>query len=82
QEAFRDTQNIPPTIYVDQGTPIVVFVRRDLDFSELYSDPVEEELARLKRGGKPAKAVDPTPLFMAPTSGADPDYPGYGSPVR
>src|SRR5690606_10417270 len=53
QEAFRDSQNIPPTIYVDQGTPVVVFVRRDLDFSALYADPVQEELARLKRGGRP-----------------------------
>ncbi|WP_292235127.1 TrbI/VirB10 family protein, partial [Mesorhizobium sp.] len=82
QEAFRDTQNIPPTIYVDQGTPIVVFVRRDLDFSELYADPVEEELARLKRGGKPAKAVDPTPLSVTPTSEAGPYDPGYGTPAR
>ncbi|RWP30358.1 type IV secretion system protein VirB10 [Mesorhizobium sp.] len=82
QEAFRDTQNIPPTIYFDQGTPVVVFVRRDLDFSELYADPVEEELARLKRGGKPAKALDPTPLFMTPKAEADPYYPGYGNPAR
>ncbi|TIW88301.1 MAG: hypothetical protein E5V52_02080, partial [Mesorhizobium sp.] len=82
QEAFRDTQNIPPTIYVDQGTPIIVFVRRDLDFSELYADPVEEELARLKRGGKPARALDPTLLFMTPKAEADPYYPGYGTPAR
>ena len=77
QEAFRDSQNIPPTIYVDQGTPVVVFVRRDLDFSALYADPVQEELARLKRGGKPKKAIDPTPLFMTPK---DHYYPGYFPP--
>ncbi|RUV80759.1 TrbI/VirB10 family protein, partial [Mesorhizobium sp. M1A.F.Ca.IN.020.32.1.1] len=82
QEAFRDTQTIPPTIYVDQGTPVVVFVRRDLDFSELYADPVEEELARLKRGGNPAKAIDPTPLLVTPRSEADPYDPGYGTPAK
>ena len=79
QEAFRDSQNIPPTIYVDQGTPVVVFVRRDLDFSALYADPVQEELARLKHGGKPKTAIDPTPLFMTPK---DHYYPGYGSPLK
>lgn len=79
QEAFRDSQNIPPTIYVDQGTPVVVFVRRDLDFSALYADPVQEELVRLKRGGKPKTAIDPTPLFMTPK---DHYYPGYGSPLK
>jgi type IV secretion system protein VirB10 len=77
QEAFRDSQNIPPTIYVDQGTPVVVFVRRDLDFSALYADPVQEELARLKRGGRPKTAIDPTPLFMTPK---DHYYPGYFPP--
>ena len=79
QEAFRDSQNIPPTIYVDQGTPVVVFVRRDLNFSALYADPVQEELVRLKRGGKPKTAIDPTPLFMTPK---DHYYPGYGSPLK
>ena len=77
QEAFRDSQNIPPTIYVDQGTPVVVFVRRDLDFSALYADPVQEELARLKRGGRPKTAIDPTPLFMTPK---DHYYPRYFPP--
>lgn len=65
-EAFKDSRSIPPTIYVDQGTPVVVFVRRDLDFSRLYADPVQEELARLKRGGKPRHAIDPAPLYMTP----------------
>ncbi|MER8953319.1 type IV secretion system protein VirB10 [Mesorhizobium sp. M0833] len=66
KEAFEDSRNIPPTIYVDQGTSVIVFVRRDLDFSELYADPVQQELARLKRGGRPRVAIDPVPLYMTP----------------
>ncbi|RWO94217.1 MAG: TrbI/VirB10 family protein [Mesorhizobium sp.] len=66
KEAFEDSRNIPPTIYVDQGTSVIVFVRRDLDFSELYADPVQEELARLKRGGRPRVALDPVPLYTTP----------------
>ena len=72
-EAFKDSKNIPPTIYVDQGSPIVVFVRRDLDFSQLYADPVQEELARLKRGGKPRQPIDPAPLYMTPKDNWYPD---------
>ncbi|ABE65022.1 conjugation TrbI-like protein (plasmid) [Nitrobacter hamburgensis X14] len=56
QQALRNSINIPPTIYLDQGTQIIVFVRRDLDFSALYSDPVKEALRELKReriGAKP-----------------------------
>lgn len=56
QEALRNSINIPPTIYLDQGTRIIVFVRRDLDFSTLYPDPVKEALRELKReraGTKP-----------------------------
>lgn len=49
QEALRSSINIPPTIYLDQGTQIIVFVRRDLDFSGLYPDPVKEALRELKR---------------------------------
>ena len=30
--ALRNSINIPPTIHVDQGTPIQVFVAKDLDF--------------------------------------------------
>lgn len=66
KEAFDDSRNIPPTIYVDQGTSVIVFVRCDLDFSSLYVDPVQEELARLKRGWKPRVAIDPVPLYMTP----------------
>lgn len=55
QEALKNSINIPPTIYLDQGSRIIVFVRRDLDFSSLYPDPVREALRELKRernGGK------------------------------
>lgn len=55
QEALRNSINIPPTIYLDQGTRIIVFVRRDLDFSALYPDPVKEALRELKRERAGAK---------------------------
>ncbi|SDR63786.1 type IV secretion system protein VirB10 [Rhizobiales bacterium GAS113] len=48
QEALRNSINIPPTIYLDQGTRTIVFVRRDLDFSAFYPDPVKEALQELK----------------------------------
>ncbi|OOO27794.1 conjugal transfer protein TrbI [Agrobacterium salinitolerans] len=53
-EAFQDTRNIRPTIHIAQGSDITVFVTRDLDFSDLYPDPVREEFDRLrrKRAGK------------------------------
>jgi type IV secretion system protein VirB10 len=47
--ALRDSINIPPTINVDQGTPIAVFIQRDLDFSSLYESPVKEALDELRR---------------------------------
>jgi NAD(P)-dependent dehydrogenase (short-subunit alcohol dehydrogenase family) len=62
-ESFKETTKIPLTIRVNQGTPIVVFLKRDLDISALYGDPVREELARLKRGGTPRTAFNPTPLY-------------------
>lgn len=49
QEALRNSINIPPTIHLDQGTRVIVFVRRDLDFSAFYPDPVKEALRELKR---------------------------------
>ncbi|MDE2116238.1 MAG: type IV secretion system protein VirB10, partial [Hyphomicrobiales bacterium] len=49
QEALKNAINIPPTITLDQGTQIIVFVRRDLDFSSLYPDPVQEALQKLRR---------------------------------
>lgn len=49
QEALKSSINIPPTIHLDQGTRIIVFARRDLDFSALYPDPVKEALQELQR---------------------------------
>ncbi len=53
-EAFQDSRNIRPTIHINQGSDINVFVTRDLDFAGLYPDPVREEFNRLlkQRGGK------------------------------
>lgn len=48
-QALKDSISIPPTIHVDQGTQIIVFVRRDLDFSSLYPDPVKEALYELRQ---------------------------------
>jgi type IV secretion system protein VirB10 len=48
-EAFQDTRNIKPTIHIAQGSDITVFVTRDLDFSDLYPDPVREAYERLRR---------------------------------
>ena len=48
-EALQNSLHIPPTINVDQGTRIMIFVRRDLDFSSLYPDPVREMVKALKR---------------------------------
>jgi type IV secretion system protein VirB10 len=58
QEALKNSINIAPTIYLDQGTRIIVFVRRDLDFSSLYPDPVKEALRELKRERAGAKLDD------------------------
>ncbi len=49
-EALRNSINIAPTINVDQGAKIMVFVRRDLDFSSLYPDPVTEMMKELRNG--------------------------------
>ena len=40
---------IPPTISIDQGEGIFVYVREDLDFSDIYPDPVAEALQEIKR---------------------------------
>lgn len=52
--ALEDNLNIAPTIHVNQGERIIVMVRQDLDFSELYLDPVIEEYNRLKNPKKNA----------------------------
>ncbi|SDR63420.1 type IV secretion system protein VirB10 [Rhizobiales bacterium GAS113] len=70
-EALKDSINIAPTVYVDQGAPIMVFVRRDLDFSALYMDPVKEALIALKHPG-PARPASPQPA--APTVITGPVY--------
>ena len=54
-EAFGNTKDIRPTIHIDQGSDINVFVTRDLDFSDLYPDPVVEEFERLKRSKRVGK---------------------------
>ena len=45
----RTRIDIPPTIFIDQGTRIDVLVKRDLDFSDLYPDPVRQALDELRR---------------------------------
>jgi type IV secretion system protein VirB10 len=75
EEALKDSIGIPPTIDVDQGTRIIVFVKKDLDFSSLYPDPVKEALYELKHPGKghgsdgaPGGALG-VPAGLLPTGG-------------
>jgi type IV secretion system protein VirB10 len=58
-QALRDSINIPPTINVDQGTRIIVFVKRDLDFSQWYPDPVKEALYELRHPKAPGQQGNP-----------------------
>ncbi|MEY9785387.1 type IV secretion system protein VirB10 [Sinorhizobium fredii] len=46
--ALQNSINIKPTIHVNQGERIMIFVRRDLDFSALYEDPVREKMRELR----------------------------------
>ena len=57
-QALKDSINIPPTINVDQGTRIIVFVKRDLDFSQWYPDPVKEALYELRHPKAPGSQGD------------------------
>ena len=66
QEALKDEIHIPPTIYVEQGTRIIVFVKRDLDFSDLYPDPVKEAFDELKHPHKRARREGDSALGDAP----------------
>lgn len=61
-QALKDSINIPPTIHVDQGSEIMVFVRRDLDFSSLYPDPVKEALYELRHPKAAAVLAAPAGL--------------------
>ncbi|MGL4525345.1 MAG: type IV secretion system protein VirB10 [Aestuariivirga sp.] len=61
RDALQDSLSIPPTIHVDQGARIIVFVRRDLDFAAFYPDPVREALQELKRGRTPEANRLPRP---------------------
>jgi type IV secretion system protein VirB10 len=63
-EALKNSISIPPTIHINQGTPITVFVRRDLDFSLFYPDPIREALSEIKAEMKRG----PIPAAPAPTS--------------
>lgn len=67
-EALKNSINIPPTIHINQGTPITVFVRRDLDFSLFYADPVREALSEIKAEMRRG----PIPSTLAPTPGPVP----------
>jgi type IV secretion system protein VirB10 len=60
---LKEQMTMPPTINIDQGTPIIVFVRRDLDFSSLYDDPVKEALRQLKHPAAPV-AADGAPTTL------------------
>jgi type IV secretion system protein VirB10 len=46
---LAENLRIPPTISVSQGERIFVYVRQDLDFSEMYDDPVTEAMKEIKR---------------------------------
>ncbi|EJB02318.1 type IV secretory pathway, VirB10 component [Rhizobium leguminosarum bv. trifolii WSM597] len=48
-EAFQDSRNIRPTIHIPQGSDLNVFVTRDLDFADLYPDPVRERFESLRK---------------------------------
>jgi len=67
-EALKNSLQIPPTIHINQGTPITVFVRRDLDFSLFYPDPIREALseikAELKQGPRPPLSA-PAPASVS-----------------
>jgi type IV secretion system protein VirB10 len=73
RDALQDTLSIPPTIHVDQGARIIVFVRRDLDFSALYPDPVREALQELKHGRR--SSPSPAGRQTDGVSGRSPETP-------
>ncbi len=46
---LSENLRIPPTISVPQGERIFIFVRQDLDFSDMYDDPIAEAMKEIKR---------------------------------
>jgi type IV secretion system protein VirB10 len=64
---LKEEMAIPPTIFIDQGTPVIVLVRRDLDFARFYPDPVKEALRELKRPGSTQPTTgEPQPTLPPP----------------
>lgn len=41
-EALRSTIDIPPTLYAPQGDDVMIYVRRDVDFSDVYQLALEK----------------------------------------
>ncbi len=74
-EALKNSINIPPTINVDQGARIMIFVRRDLDFSSFYPDPLREMIKELRHG-----RVRPDDAVGSSSNGAF--DPGLAAPQR
>ena len=66
-EALKNSINIPPTIHLEQGARVIVFVRRDLDFSLFYADPVREALRDIKE-----EMRRPRPVYIPPPPAATP----------
>ncbi|NSY51405.1 type IV secretion system protein VirB10 [Agrobacterium tumefaciens] len=46
---LSENLRIPPTISIPQGERIFIFVRQDLDFSDMYDDPIAEAMKEIKR---------------------------------
>jgi type IV secretion system protein VirB10 len=42
-EALRATIDIPPTLYAPQGDRVMIYVRRDLDFSDVYELSMDDD---------------------------------------